>query len=424
MNLAIIGGGSTYTPELIHGLIEARQALSIGRICLMDIDAERLDIVGRFAQRMALAAGSALHIELTTDRKEALTGVDYVLTQIRVGGMPARIQDERIPLRHGAIGQETTGPGGFAKALRTIPVLLDLADDLSRLSPNARLINFTNPSGLITEALLKYASIEAIGLCNSPIGAQRALCDHFQVAPARLRLDWVGLNHLSWIRGVWIDEADVLDRALEFAIEEGWGTAFEPSLIRGLRMIPSYYLEYYYNTDQVLAKQQSTAIMRGEEVLEIEKQLLAMYADSALATKPAILDQRGGAHYSTAAVDLLHALEGRDATQILNAANRGSLPGLPDDAVVEVPCRIREGAVRSEPCAPMPPTIRGLVQRVKAYEELTIEAAVSGDASLAVHALNAHPLVPSYAIAQRIWRDLRDAHAAHLPQFAKHGGIS
>jgi len=422
LNICVIGGGSTYTPELIEGFLGRESGLSVGRLTLMDVDPRRLQIVGGLARRMLDAAGSEIELRLSTDRIEALEGADYVLTQMRVGGSSARIRDERIPLKHGVVGQETTGPGGFANALRTIPVMLDVAADVRRAAPDAWWINFTNPSGLVTEAIWKHAGVEAIGLCNVPIGMRNAIAGLLDVEPPRVRLDYVGLNHLSWIRGVRLDGRDVIDDVIERAIAAGTCGPFAPELLRTLRMLPNVYLDYYYNTDRVVREQRSAERTRGEVVRDVERDLLRMYEDPALATKPKELEQRGGAHYSTAAVSLIRALE-TDAgdAQVVNTPNRGAIPDLPDDGVVEVPCVVDRHGARPIPCAPLPPAIRGLVQSVKAYEELTVRAGAEGDERAALLALAVHPLVPSFDVAKRLWAEIKEANAAELPQFAPAG---
>jgi 6-phospho-beta-glucosidase len=425
LRICVIGGGSTYTPELIEGFIEAAPAtdsvgLPVGQITLMDINAQRLDIVGGLAGRMLEAAGSEIELQLSTDRRQALSGADFVLTQIRVGGMQARIRDERIPLSYGVVGQETTGPGGFAKALRTIPVMLGIADDIAQVAPRARLINFTNPSGLITEALSKYSGADVIGLCNGPIGSLREIAAEVGAEPERVRLDYVGLNHLSWIRGVFLDGRDVTDRVMQGAIDrarEGKGL-FSAELLELLWMLPSYYLRYYYNTDKVVAEMQSAGKTRGEIVLEVEDGLLEMYRDPTLVTKPQLLEQRGGAYYSKIAVALVRALAADTGeVQIVNTLNRGAIPDLPSDVVVEVPSVIDGRGAHPLATDPLPECIRGLVQAVKAYEKLAAKAGAEGDEQAALQALNAHPLVPSFAVAQQLWTDIREANAGALPQF-------
>jgi 6-phospho-beta-glucosidase len=418
LNVCVIGGGSTYTPELIEGFADRESGLPVGRLTLMDIDPARLEVVGGLAQRMLEAAESDIELRLATDRSEALAEADYVLTQIRVGGMSARIRDERIPLKYGVVGQETTGPGGFAKALRTIPVMLDVAADMRRVAPSARLINFTNPSGLITQAIWTYTDVKTIGLCNSPVGAQSAIAELLSVDPARIRLDWVGLNHLSWVRGVHLDGRDVIDDVIEKAIAGDLLPPFSPELLRALRMLPNDYLDYYYNTDRVVREQQAAEKTRGEIVLEVERDLLRMYEDPTLTTKPEELEQRGGAHYSGAAVGLIRALESDvGETQIVDTPNRGAISGLPDDAVIEIPCVIDRRGVQPIPGAPLPASIRGLVQSVKAYEELAIVAGAEGDERSAILALTVHPLIPSFDVAKRLWEEIKQANAAQLPQF-------
>jgi len=421
LNICVIGGGSTYTPELIEGFIEVERELPIGRITLMDINGPRLEIVGGLAERMVKAAGSEIQLRLTTDREGALEGADFVLSQIRVGGMQARIRDERIPLKYGVVGQETTGPGGFAKALRTIPVTLDIAADIARIAPGAWLINFTNPSGLITETVAKYSDVPVIGLCNGPIGALRHIADSLGVEPERVRLDYVGLNHLSWIRGVYLDGQDVTDQVMEKAIAHARETedGFAQELLEMLWMLPSYYLRYYYHTDEVVAEMQAAGKTRGEVVLEVEGDLLKMYKDPTLVTKPKLLEQRGGAYYSKVAVALIHALAADTGeVQIVNTLNRGAIPDLPPDVVVEVPCAIDGRGAHPLATDPLPLCIRGLVQAVKAYEELTVKAGAEGDERAALQALNAHPLVPSFAVARQLWTEIKRANADELPQFA------
>ena len=420
LKICVIGGGSTYTPELIEGFIQRRDELPVTTIALMDIDEERLRLVGGLAKRMLRAAEADIGLKLTTRRREAMEGADYVITQIRVGGMACRIQDERIPLRFGVVGQETTGPGGFAKALRTIPVLLDIARDVAEVTPGAHLVNFTNPSGIVTEALLKYTDVPTIGLCNSPFGFQQGIAQQLGVAPERIQLDYVGLNHLSWIRGVKLDGEDVFDQVLEAAITRARAgeSLFSPELLETLGMIPSYYLNYYYNHDRVVAEQRRAGKTRGEVVQEIEAELLRLYADPNLKHKPKLLKKRGGAHYSTIAVAVISAIY-RDASEvhIVNTRNNGALPDLPPHCVVELPSVINRGGAQALPVAPMPPSIRGLAQAVKAYEELTVRAAVEGDERTALQALLAHPLVPSFAVAQELWAAIKEANRAYLPQF-------
>jgi 6-phospho-beta-glucosidase len=423
MKVAVIGGGSSYTPELIEGFIESRNELPIKRINLMDIDPRRLEIVGGLARRMLSASGAEIELELTSDRAEAIEGSAFIISQIRVGGMAARILDEKIPLQYGVIGQETTGPGGFAKALRTIPVALAIASDIEKLAPDGILINFTNPAGLITEALHRYSSVNAIGLCNLPIGAEMRIARRLGVNRNQIALDWVGLNHLNWIRGATLDGEDIWPQVFEQELEEarqnptdGWN--FPAELLEQLGMIPCGYLNYYYNRDSMYQELKTAPRSRGEEVREIEEQLLRMYQDPELKEKPALLEKRGGAYYSKAAVSLIAAIANdKKETHIVNTANEGTLPGLGRQDVVEVPSQIGAQGARPHLVEAMPPEIRGLVQAVKAYEQLAAKAGAEGDRQAALQAMLAHPLVPSFQVARELLHALLQAHRAYLPQF-------
>ena len=423
LKICVIGGGSTYTPELIEGLIGRQAELGLATVTLIDIDEDRLRVVGGFAKRMIRAAGSPIELVLSTERKEALEGADYVISQIRVGGNAQRIVDEKIPLRFGIVGQETTGPGGLAKALRTIPVMLSIAADMERLSPQAWLINFTNPSGLITEALLKHSKAQVIGLCNLPINMIHAVAGYLGVSPQRVSLDYVGLNHLSWVKGVYLNGQEVSEVVLTKVMEEARQAAeghspFSPELLEALGMLPCYYLRYYYHHDEVLKEQKRAGKSRGEEVQGIEERLLAMYADPHLISKPKELEKRGGALYSTAAVSLIAAIVGnKNEVHIVNSRNRGAIADLPEDSVVEVPCLVGAAGATPLTVGYLPVAIRGLIQAVKAYEEITIEAAVTGDRRTALQALLNHPLVPSFEVANALLNAILEANSDYLPQF-------
>lgn len=422
LKISVIGGGSTYTPELVEGLIETQSEIGVDTLALMDIDSQRLQVVGGLAARMLRAADSSIRLQLTGDRRAALEGSDFVIVQIRVGGNAQRVRDERIPVPFGIIGQETTGPGGFAKALRTVPVILEIARDVEALVPRARLIVFTNPTGLITEAVLNHSGIPTIGLCNSPYGMRKAIASDLRVETSRVTLDYIGLNHLSWARRVLLDGHDVTDRVLERAIaaarDPGAGSPFHAEVLETLRMIPSYYLRYYYHHDEVLAEQRRAGKSRGEVVLEVEQDLLRLYADPSVTTKPAQLEKRGGAHYSTVAVSLISAIaNNKNEVHVVDTLNEGAIPDLPDDAVVEVPCVVGEGGASPQPTGALPLAIRGLVQAVKSYEQLTIRAAVEGDRRLALQALWAHPLVPSFSVAEGLLHMILGGNRRYLPQF-------
>ncbi|MBI5959354.1 MAG: 6-phospho-beta-glucosidase [Chloroflexi bacterium] len=413
--ITVIGGGSTYTPELVDGFIRYCGELPVASIRLQDTSAERLDIVGGLAKRMVKKVG--IPLITTTDRAEALDGADFVITQLRVGGMAARALDERIPLKYGIIGQETTGPGGFAKALRTIPVVLDIARDIVRLAPQAWLINFTNPSGVVTEALLRHTPVKAIGLCNVPINMQRNIANVLNVRPEQVELDYVGLNHLSWARRVWVDGEDVTKTLMQNPEIRGI-YHLSDALLEKIGMIPNYYLRYYLEHEQAVQEEQNAEQSRAEYLQKVEADLLEMYQNPALDEKPALLNERGGAFYSTAAVELIRSIaQDRREVHIVNVQNGLALPDLPPESVVEVPAVISKSGPKPLTCGTMPPSIRGLIQAVKAYEELTIEAAVSGSDSTAQLALMSHPLVRSWETAGALWADLKAAHRVYLPQF-------
>lgn len=423
VKIGVIGGASTYTPELIAGFIERQAELELATVTLMDINAPRLGIVAGLARRMISAAASPLQLVTTTQREVALAGADYVICQIRVGGNEQRVIDEKIPLRFDIVGQETTGPGGFAKALRTIPVVLDIAADMEQLCPQAWLINFTNPSGLVTEALARHSRTRAIGLCNLPINMLHMLAGYLGVEPERVSIDYVGLNHLSWVKGAYLDGEDVTEAVVAKAIEEArqepkGHPTFAPQLLQTLGMLPCYYLRYYYHHDQVLREQQRAGKTRAEEVLEIEKSLLATYADPRCDRQPAALERRGGAMYSTAAVSLIAAIAGnKNEVHVVNCRNRGAITDLPEDVVVEVPCLIDTAGATPLNVGRLPAVIRGLIQSVKAYEELTVQAAVTGDRQRALQALMSHPLVPSFDVARSLLDAILEANRDYLPQF-------
>jgi 6-phospho-beta-glucosidase len=416
--IAVVGGGSTYTPELIEGLGMRAARLGIGEIALHDIDQSRLDVVGALAGRILRRQGFAGDLLCTTDRARAIDGAAFVLVQLRVGGLAARLKDETIPPRFGCLGQETTGAGGFAKALRTVPVVLDIARDMqARGADGAWLLDFTNPAGLVAQALID-AGHRAIGLCNIPIGFQRQLADRLGVTPDRVSLEHVGLNHLSWERGVHVDGVDRLPGLIRtFADQLGEDVDMPGDLIRLQGAIPSYYLRYFYFPERTVADQTAHPT-RAEEVMRIEADLLEMYRDPALDVKPKLLEQRGGAFYSEAAAMLLESLAtDRGDTQVVNVRNDGAIPNLDGDAVVEVPCRIDAAGAHPLPQRPLPPDMLGLVEEVKAYERLTVSAAVSGDRDTAVRALMANPLVRSFDTARPLLDALLEAHREHLPQF-------
>ena len=401
MKLAVIGAGSTYTPELVSGLMREQERIGVHDLVLHDIDRERREVVGGLATRMLERQGFAGALSITGELDHALDGADIVLIQIRVGGQAARLRDETIPAACGCVGQETTGAGGLAKAMRTVPVVLEIAQRARELaSSEAWIVDFTNPVGIVTRAL-RDAGHRAIGLCNVAINFQRQIAAHLRVPPDRVIVDQVGLNHLTWIRAVWLDGQDVLgelisDHGDAFAHEIGLPRA----LIESLGAIPSYYLRYFYAEREVVQEQRMTT-PRAKIVAQIEQQLLELYRDPSLAEKPALLERRGGAFYSEAATQLVASLlSDSGEVQVVDVRNGGVLAGLADDDVVEVPARVgRDGAV-PVPQPPLAPELLGLVQHVAAYERLAASAAASGDRAIARLALLANPLVREYRLAE------------------------
>ena len=428
MKVAVIGGGSSYTPELVKGFLDRVATFPLSELWLVDVDPQRLAIVGGFAQRIVTAYGAPFRIKLTTDRRAGVTGASYVTTQLRVGGMLARRNDEYLGKRHGLIGQETTGVGGLAKALRTIPVVLDIAADMAELAPGAPLVNFTNPAGLVTEALSRYApDTPAIGVCNVPITAKMSILDLLQrhtgetLAPERAELKTLGLNHLSWHRGFTVDGQDVWPTVIEATLAELRASehpAWDPTLIETLQMLPNYYLSYYYYTARKLAEQEQWPPSRAETVMQVEADLLAEYAEPDRHEPPADLMKRGGAWYSTLATQLLNAhYNDLGETHIVNVPQRGAVPAWPDGWVLELPARVSRAGVEPLPAEPLPPVCRGLLAAVKSYELHTVEAAVHGDRNALYKALLAHPLGPAADQIPAVLDDLLETNRRYLPRF-------
>ncbi|MEW9529556.1 6-phospho-beta-glucosidase [Microbispora sp. NPDC049125] len=415
MKLAVVGGGSTYTPELIDGFARLRDELPLSEIALADPDERRLGLVAGMASRMLARAGHPAKVTTSTSVEEGVEGAGAVLLQLRVGGQAARNVDETLPLECGCVGQETTGAGGLAKALRTVPVVLDIAEKVRRHAPDAWIVDFTNPVGIVTRALLD-AGHRAIGLCNVAIGFQRRFAAALGVAPERISLGHVGLNHLTWERSVHLDGEDVLPRLLDGHAEElADGLGLPASLLRHLGVVPSYYLRYFYEHDQVVAEQR-TSPTRAAEVAAMESALLEMYADPSVDTKPELLGKRGGAFYSEAAVALIASLAGdRGDVQVVNTRNAGTLPFLDDDAVIEVPARVGAGGAVPLPVSPVEPLYRGLIAHVSAYEELALDAALHGGEERVRDALLANPLVGQASLSDDLARMLVEANRRFLP---------
>jgi 6-phospho-beta-glucosidase len=415
MKVTVVGGASTYTPELVDGIARLRDVLPVDSLVLADPAAERLEVVAGMSRRMLARAGHPAEVVATTDIDAGVTDADAVLLQLRVGGQAARMQDESWPLDCGCIGQETTGAGGLAKALRTVPVVLDIAETVrKRAAENAWIVDFTNPVGIVTRALLQ-AGHRAVGLCNVAIGFQRWFAELLDVAPDEVQLGHVGLNHLTWERSVTVGGRDVLPELVEQHAAAIADRVDQPEwLIRELGVVPSYYLHYFWNHDAAVAAARG-AQSRGARVAEMERTLLEMYADPGVDTKPALLGERGGAFYSEAAINLLASLTAdRGDVQVVNLRNEGTLPFLPDDAVIEVPATITAAGAAALPVAPVPPLYSGLIAHTFAYEQLALEAALHGGRNRVFEALLAHPLVGQTDQAGQLTDLLLAANKEHL----------
>ncbi|MER6422279.1 6-phospho-beta-glucosidase [Streptomyces sp. NPDC001137] len=418
MKLTVVGGGSTYTPELIDGFARLRDTLPVEELVLVDPAPERLELVGGLARRIFARQGHDGRIVTTDDLDAGVDGADAVLLQLRVGGQAAREQDETWPLECGCVGQETTGAGGLAKALRTVPVVLDIAERVRRTNPGAWIVDFTNPVGIVTRALLQ-AGHKAVGLCNVAIGFQRKFADRLGVAPADVHLDHVGLNHLTWEIGVRLGGPEGENVLPKLLAEHGDAIAADLRLPRALLdrlgVVPSYYLRYFYAHDEVV-RELRTKPSRAAEVAEMERNLLKMYGDPALDEKPELLAKRGGAYYSEAAVDLAAALLGSAGSpyQVVNTLNRGTLPFLPDDAVIEVQAAVGPKGPLPLPVPPVDPLYAGLMANVTAYEDLALEAALRGGRDRVFKALLAHPLIGQYEYAEALTDRLIAHNREHL----------
>jgi 6-phospho-beta-glucosidase len=430
MKIAVIGGGSTYTPELVNGFLARLDSLPLTELWLMDVEKERLDIVGGFAERMVKAKGQPFKIILSTNQRDAIAGASYVTTQLRVGMMAARRGDEYLGLRHGLIGQETTGIGGMAKALRTIPVILNIAKDIREVAPGTLLANFTNPAGLVTEALNRYApDVLSVGVCNVGITTKMGILDELQkltgkkIDDHRAALNTLGLNHLTWHRGFTIDGEEMWQQifpAYMTKIKNETNPEWDLYTLRSLGMIPNYYLQYFYYTDKKLEEQKKWPPSRAEEVMEIEKGLLRDYTNPDLIEPPPDLMKRGGAYYSTLATQLINShFNDLGETHVVNVRNHGAVHEWPSDWVLELPAQVDAKGIHPLPTPPLPATCFGLISQVKMYELLTVEAAVHGDRNAAYQALLTHPLGPRADKVQSVLDDMLETNKQWLPQFFK-----
>lgn len=432
IKITTIGGGSSYTPELVEGFIKRYDELPLRELWLVDVEEgrEKLEIVGDLAKRMFQKAGLPVEVNLTLDRRAALKDADFVTTQFRVGLLEARAKDERIPLKYGVLGQETNGPGGLFKGLRTIPVILDIVKDMKELCPDAWLVNFTNPAGMVTEAVLRYTDHhKVVGLCNVPIGMEMGIAKLLNVEHSRVRIDFAGLNHMVYGLDVYVDGVSVKEKVIDFLtypenssfVKNIQGYGWEPEFISALGVLPCPYHNYYYKTREMVEKDLKSAETdgtRAEVVKKLEDDLFELYKDPNLSIKPPQLEKRGGAYYSDAAVRLISSIyNDKGDIQPVNTKNNGSIASIPNDSAVEVSCVITKDGPKPIVMGDLPVAVRGLVQQIKSFERVACEAAVEGDYNKAVLALTINPLVASDKVAKQIVDEMLEAHKAHLPQF-------
>jgi len=431
LKIAVIGGGSSYTPELVDGLIQRIEELPVTELALVDVEPgrEKVEIIAALTQRMLARHGlEQVKVSVHFELDDAIRGASFVLTQFRVGQLPARAADERLGLKYDLIGQETTGVGGFAKALRTIPVMLDIARRVEKLAPNAWIINFTNPAGIVTEAVSRYTKAKIIGLCNVPISMHHMIANMLKAPYSEVQLQFAGLNHMVWVHQVTQNGLDVTDQVINMLCdgaaltmnnikEEPW----QPDFLRAVGAIPCPYHRYFYQTKEMLAEEIAAAAERGtraEQVMKVEKELFELYADPHLDSKPEQLSFRGGSYYSEVALELIRAIHNNLGTQlVVNTANRGAIRGLPDDAVIETNCIVDAQGAHPLTFGTLPDAMHALTQQVKAYERLTIDAAVHGCRRSALLALVTNPLVGNTNVAQPLLDEVLAVNAPYLPQF-------
>ncbi|NRF04615.1 6-phospho-beta-glucosidase [Bacillus safensis] len=432
LKVVTIGGGSSYTPELVEGFIKRYDEFPISELWLVDIEAgkEKLEIVGNLAKRMVKKAGLPIEFHLTLDRRKALVDADFVTTQFRVGLLEARIKDERIPLKYDVIGQETNGPGGLFKGLRTIPVILDIVKDIEELCPNAWLVNFTNPAGMVTEAVLRYSNHrKVVGLCNVPIGIRMGIAKGLGVDASRVEVSFAGLNHMVFGLNVFLDGKSIMDQVIEdmadpnssMSMNNIQAIPWDADFLKGLGVIPCPYHRYYYKTSDMLAEEKKAAANEGtraEVVRALENDLFELYKDPDLDIKPPQLEKRGGAYYSDAACNLIASIyNDKHDIQPVNTINNGAISDIPNDSAVELNCVITKDGPKPIAVGEMPVAVKGLISQIKSFERVAAEAAVTGDYNTALVAMTINPLVPSDAIAKSILDEMLEAHKEYLPQF-------
>lgn len=421
MKLGIIGAGSSYTPELVEKILTSRDRLPITVVSLMDIDTERLGIVAGYFERAVEAADARMRIETTRDRSECIRDADFIITQIRVGGNAARSVDAKLPLKYECVGQETTGAGGFACALRTLPVMVDIAREVAAVAPDAWIVNYTNPTGLVTEAVSTYTDARIVGLCAGARQPARFAAEELNVPEEAVYYDYFGLNHLNFAYNIKIHGTSISKEQFEAILKRVKNV--DHDLIRTLGVIPISYLQYYFHTRKKVDALKKKPKTRGEEILELEQELFAAYRDPNTSSRPSILAKRGGGGYSDIAFGFIDAVwNNQDTWMIVNTPNRGSIKLLPDDGVVEVPCLINQAGIHPLVTREIPNALWGLVAAVKNYEQLTVTAAMEGDKDAALLALMAHPLVKDYELARPLLDDILRANARYLPQFSGESG--
>jgi 6-phospho-beta-glucosidase len=418
IKIAVIGAGSSYTPEIIEEIQRRWERIPVKRITLMDINPERLGIMVGFCRRFAGHLGCEVEIDATQDRREAIAGARFVLTQIRVGGNAQRILDEKIPLKYGVIGQETTGPGGMFKALRTIPPMLEIAREVEASSPQAWIINYANPTGMIAEAVNKYTNVTIAGLCAGGNFPRDHAVEALGVKPEEVFYNYFGLNHLNFGYNLRINGVPLSDEEYERVLNTAtWGSV-QPELVRKLRLVPSPYLQYYFHRQRAIEDAKNKPLSRGEQVQLVEKEVFEAYANPKQVTKPEALQKRGGGGYSEIALDVMEAAyTNRDKVIVINVPNQGAVSCLPNDAVIEVPCLVNASGIFPLQQPEIPKTIWGLIAAVKNYEQLAVEAAVTRKRDTALLALLAHPLVGDYELAKALFAEMLEANRAFLQGF-------
>ena len=431
LKIAVIGAASSYTPELFANLIELYAQIEVERVTLVDLNLEKVNFIAGVCNRLLEGSNKKIKVGVTQHRQEAISGADFIILQIRVGGLEARVRDERLPMEFDLVGNETTGAGGFVCAIRTVPVALEIAQDIERLSPKAWLLNLSNPAGIVTEALLKHSQVRTVGFCNIPINTQYTISEILDVPPATVQLDSFGLNHLSWVRGAYVDGQEMLQPLItkghtRRSILYRLGlvdSLIDPEWLQTLGLIPGWYLRYFYYTGKVLEADRHSLRSKGEKDMTAEEKLRQIYATSGYnETARHILKSKGGAQYYLPVLQVIDSIvHDRGEVVVVDVRNGGAMPDLPPEVCVEVPARIYKERIDPLPSGPMPLNVRGLAQTVKTYEELTVKAVITGDRRTALAALMANPLVGTYPKARQFFERVLENERSFLRQFFKDG---